>query len=154
MIEANLGIICTCLPVLKQLVKRLFPSMFSLSKASPVGNYGYGYGGSGSGGPDHANGSTKQDRSTHSNRQHYNLDDTVDDEDTHTDAHVHGRNTSGKGVWAGGKSYPMTPLSHQSASDNGRESDEKHIMPARGTERDPSQSSAERVDMITGWPLN
>jgi hypothetical protein len=66
------------------------------------------------------------------------------------DVQIHGHHTSGKSMWAGGKSYQMTPLSYQSASDDGRRSDEKHIMSARSMEQNHSQSSAERVYMVTG----
>jgi hypothetical protein len=133
LIEANLGIICTCVPALRQLVKRLFPSMFSRSSA------GYGYGASGSGGPSNTIGGTKR------SRQHYNLEDTVDDEGLH----MHGRKAGGKGGL-----YPMSPLSQQFASDDRRKSDEKHIMSTSVIEREGSQNSAERMDMGSGWPLD
>lgn len=129
LIEANLGIICTCLPALRQLVKRLFPSMGSRSRP------GYGYGASGSGRPNTIGGKK-------GSRQGYKLDDTVYDEELR----AHGRKGQGGGL------YPMSPLS-QIASEDGRKSDEKRIVDTNVTEREDSQSSAERLETGMSWSL-
>lgn len=99
------------------------------SRSSP----GYGYGASSSGRPNNRGG-------TKGSRQGYKLDDTVDEEDLT----IHGRK--------GDRGYPMSPLSHTYPSEDGRKSDEKHIMVTNIAERDGSQSSAERLDTGTGWP--
>ena len=138
MIEANLGIICACLIVLKQLVKHFLLSMFSPPYRV-------------SGGPASAN--TKREPPAFEKRQqqHFKLDETVDDEDVGAGGSVYGHRNNGKGVGPAGTSYQMASLAY---SDGRRNSDEKHIMSPRVRERDPSQSSVENEDIVTVWPLD
>ena len=72
MIEANLGIICARLLVLKQVVKRCFLSVLG---TIPKVKYGYGSGTSGTVGP-----ATRM--SKRETQKHFRLDDAVDDEHT------------------------------------------------------------------------
>lgn len=74
MIEANSGIVCACLIVLKQAVKRCFLSVFGTTGTSTKVGYGYGHGTSGTAGP--AIRSSRRET-----RKHFRLDDTMDDED-------------------------------------------------------------------------
>ena len=106
MIEANLGIICACLIVLKQVVKRCFLSMFGTTRMSPTVGYGYGHGTSGTAGP--AIKSSKRET-----RKHFRLDDAVDDEDTR------GCKTNDGYAWSDRKSYHMSSLAYQSTSEDG-----------------------------------
>ncbi|CAN9412273.1 unnamed protein product [Alternaria alternata] len=72
MIEANLGIICACLLVLKQVVKRCF---LSVLRTIPKIKYGYGSGTSGTVGP-------AIRMSKRETQKHFRLNDAVDDEHT------------------------------------------------------------------------
>jgi hypothetical protein len=138
MIEANLGIICACLLVLKQVVKRCFLSVLG---TIPKVKYGYGSGTSGTVGP-----ATRM--SKRETQKHFRLDDAVDDE------HTCGREMNDIYTWPDIKSYKMTSLAYRSASEDGRKSDEKHIVSTKGIERGPSQSSAASADRLSNWPLH
>ncbi|RYN20768.1 hypothetical protein AA0119_g1565 [Alternaria tenuissima] len=138
MIEANLGIICACLLVLKQVVKRCFLSVLG---TIPKVKYGYGSGTSGTVGP-----ATRM--SKRETQKHFRLDDAVDDE------HTCGREMNDIYTWPDIKSYKMTSLAYRSASEDGRKSDEKHIVSTKGVERGPSQSSAASADRPANWPLH
>ncbi|KAF2708539.1 hypothetical protein K504DRAFT_534161 [Pleomassaria siparia CBS 279.74] len=147
LIEANLGIICTCLPVLKQLVRRVFPLIFNPSKMAPRGAHGHR--GSSSRGASHLNRSIERKHPAHDHQQHYNLDDTID-HDTQTNFYMQKRKT-GRGMRASGKSYEMKSLVGLGESDHGRrKSDEKHIMATNGVDQDDGQSSKEKVNMVNG----
>jgi hypothetical protein len=150
LVEANLGIICACLVVLKQLVKRLFSTMFSTSKTGPAASGGYGRGGSGVAG--YGNGSTKRNPSSFRNRDHFALDDTID-EDTRAHFYANTHNNNSEDPWTNRKSYKMASLAQQSTADESRKSDEKHIVSAVGIERDYSQVSVESVYVGTNKPL-
>ncbi|CAN9401577.1 unnamed protein product [Alternaria alternata] len=138
MIEANLGIICACLLVLKQVVKRCFLSVLG---TIPKVKYGYGPGTSGTVGP-------AIRMSKRETQNHFRLDDAVDDE------HTCGREMNDIYTWPDIKSYKMTSLAYRSASEDGRKSDEKHIVSTKSVERGPSQSSAASADRPSNWPLH
>ncbi|KAB2105280.1 hypothetical protein AG0111_0g6961 [Alternaria gaisen] len=138
MIEANLGIICACLLVLKQVVKHCFLSVLG---TIPKVKYGYGPGTSGTVGP-------AIRMSKRETQKHFRLDDAVDDEPTC------GREMNDICTWPDLKSYKMTSLAYRSASEDGRKSDEKHIVSTKGVERGPSQSSAASADGPSNWPLH
>lgn len=138
MIEANLGIICARLLVLKQVVKRCFLSVLG---TIPKVKYGYGSGTSGTVGP-------AIRMSKRETQKHFRLDDAVDDE------HTCGREMNDIYTWPDIKSYKMTSLAYRSASEDGRKSDEKHIVSTKGVERGPSQSSAASADRPSNWPLH
>jgi hypothetical protein len=128
LIEANLGIICACLIVLK----RFFATMFGASKTTnPTG--GYGYGSSGAAG--HTDSSGKRDR--RSQQQHFQLDDSVDDDEPLPQR----------------RSYRMDPLADRGGSLYSRRgSDERHIISVtHDVKREYSQSTVESVDRVAGW---
>ncbi|KAG9195561.1 1-acylglycerone phosphate reductase [Alternaria panax] len=106
MIEANLGIICACLIVLKQVVKHCFLSILGTTRMSTKFEYGYGHETSGTAGP--AIRSPKRET-----RKHFRLDDVVDDEDTY------GHETNDVYTWPDRKSYKMTSLAYRGASEDG-----------------------------------
>jgi hypothetical protein len=131
LIEANLGIICACLIVLK----RFFANMFGASKTTSLTG-GYGYRSNGTVG--HAGGSGKRDHTSFRSRQHhFQLEDTVDDEEPLPQR----------------RSYHMDPLAGRGGSSySGRESDERHIVSAtHDVKREYSQSTVESVDRVAGW---
>ncbi|KAF1847619.1 uncharacterized protein K460DRAFT_426377 [Cucurbitaria berberidis CBS 394.84] len=140
LVEANLGIICACLPMLKQLAKLLFLSMSSASKASRSTG--------------HTNGSTKRDLPIIRNRQKFDLDDTINDRDIRTDVYMHRCKTDSDDAWACGKLYQMNSLPYKGASHDGRKSDETHIMSAKGMESGHSQGSVVSVDIFMAGPLD
>lgn len=126
LVEANLGIICTCLPVLKQLVKRLFPSMFSTTKATPSGGrYGYG------------SNNPKSNRGPASR-----LPDDVEDE-----YDMHGQSRRNKSYRMSSMGYIREP----SSEDERRKSDEKHIISTSDTQVFQSDRSIEGED---SWSAN
>jgi hypothetical protein len=129
LIEANLGIICACLVVLK----RFFANMFGASKTSPTGGYGYGS----SVAAKHTNGSTRRKVTSFRSRRHLQLDDTVDDDDPLPRR----------------RSYQMDHLAGRGDSArDGRQSDEENIiLSGDHRKREYSESSVDNVDAIKGW---
>jgi hypothetical protein len=136
--------------VLKQLVKRLFSTMFGTSKTGPAGSRAYGYGGSGAAG--YGNEIAKRKASTFKNRENFALDDTVDEE-TRAHFYANAHNSNSEDAWANRETYMMTARAQQGTPDKSRKSDEKHIVSDVGMERDYSQASVESVDVVTSKPL-
>jgi hypothetical protein len=147
-VEANLGIICACLVVLNQVVRRFFSSLFSASKAGSTGVLGYGRG-SGA-----AAGSTRQDVPNRRTRQHLKLDDTIDNEDMNPSISRHGGARVREGPRTDGKSYRMKPVTFRVTSSERRKSDEKYIMSSRDGKEDRCQSSVESAELDSKWPLD
>ncbi|KAF2125243.1 hypothetical protein P153DRAFT_378743 [Dothidotthia symphoricarpi CBS 119687] len=83
LVEANLGIICASLTVLRQVAKRTLASMSRWSKSDK-----YNHGCRGSGATSHANGSTGRNATNIITLQHFELDETVQDDDTSINIHV------------------------------------------------------------------
>jgi hypothetical protein len=63
-----------------------------------------------------------------------------------------GRKTDNVYAWPDGKSYQMTSLAYRSASEDGRKSDEKHIVSTSGANRNPSETSVDGVNCFSSWP--
>jgi hypothetical protein len=143
MIEANLGIICACLIVLKQVVKGCFLSVLGRNGTSPKAGYDYGNGTGGTAGP--ATRSSKRET-----RKHFRLDDTVDDEDTLAPR----RKPNDVYAWPDSKSHHLTSFAYRSVSEDGRPSDEKHIISTSGANRKSNQSSVDSVHGPSDWPLH
>jgi hypothetical protein len=125
LVEANLGIICACLVVLNQVVRRFFSSVFGSSTAESGRAYADGYG-SGMGA-----GSTGQHNPSLRNRQHLTFDDTVDDEDINPGTSIQGGAQLRAGPRTDNRSYRMKPVTFRGASKERRKSDEKYIMSSR-----------------------
>lgn len=136
LIEANLGIICTCLPVLKQLIKRVFPSIFSTTKATPNSNpYAYG---------------TKTSNSRRDARSR--LPDDPDDDEVVDEL---GYESKGYSAVNKHRSYRLASLPYgrkQYPEDERRKSDEKHIMTASDARTVGGDASIEGNDKYdTSW---
>jgi hypothetical protein len=137
LIEANLGIICACLIVLNQAMRRFFSLLFSSPSTGTGGDPRYG---SGSGG---AAGSARRDGSALRTRQHHRLDDTVDDEEELPEVRT---------KWRKGRSQQvqMTSLAYRGSSKDRRESDEKRIVSSTHTRTDHSHGSVASIDSVPG----
>jgi hypothetical protein len=140
LIEANLGIICACLIVLKQVVKRYVLRVFGSTRETPKADYGYGDGGNA--GPADRN-------SKRNTRKHFRLNNVVDDE-------VGGERMTNDGhVWSDSKAYQMTSVVYRGELDDGRRSDEERIVSICGANRDPShKSSVDSLDIPPRRPLH
>lgn len=138
--------------MLKQVVKRLFSSIFGASKVDPSHDYSYGDGDGSSGATNHTNGSRKRDPSF-TQRQHVKLDDSAIDEDIRADIYLYGRRTGSQRGWASNEMYPMASFAYQGTSDDGRKSDEKPIMSEKDEEQNRNLSIVENVGIPSNWPL-
>lgn len=122
LIEANLGIICACLIVLRQPMARFFSKIFGTTKAGTSGGYRSGYNGSGAALA--TIGSTKRGIRSPSNRQHVKLEDTIDYDDTTADDDERTRMT-----------YRLATLARRGAPDTARNSDERQIVSANDSDK-------------------
>jgi hypothetical protein len=133
LIVANLGIICACLIVIKQVVKRYILSVFS---KKPGRSRGYGYWAGSSSAARDVNKSSNHNPPRFRNRRHshFQLEDTLEADFISLD--VYGCNTENAGgVWSGEESFQMHTLVHGDAPEDGSNSDEKHIVLTATTER-------------------
>ncbi|KAF2106167.1 hypothetical protein BDV96DRAFT_508237 [Lophiotrema nucula] len=130
--EANLGIICSCLPVLKQLVKRLFPSSANPKRVHRLQ-------GTGSKWASDLNSRAERERSAYKDLQLHDLHDTIND-DTQVIVGLQKDKVVGN-MGRSGEWYQMQSLSSQDESMNCRKSDEDPIMVINVTDRKDSQSS-------------
>ena len=144
MIEVNLGIICACLIVLKQIVKRYFLSVFSMK---PGRSHGYRHWQGSSGAARDVNKSSKHDPSglRHHRHSHFQLEDTIDEDLVSLGIHS-GDTESGRDVWAGGKSFQMHTLAKEPASDDERKIEEKSMVSIAVIEREVSHGSGNSVN--------
>jgi hypothetical protein len=137
LIEANLGIICACLIVLNQAVRRFFSMLFNGFRT------GTGSGprnGPGSGG---TAGSAGRDGSTLRSRLHQRFDDTVDDEYTPPEVRT---------KWRKGRSEQMhmTSLAYRDNSNDRHKSDEALMFSSTHTRTAHCHGSVASVDFDHG----
>ncbi|KAF2443340.1 hypothetical protein P171DRAFT_389472 [Karstenula rhodostoma CBS 690.94] len=152
LIEANLGIICACLIVLRHPLARLCSKVFGTTKTGTSEGYRYGY--SGGGATLGTTGSSKRDLRRASTRQHARLEDKYDCEDAHESFDERRRRVGTEDMWAGGDSFKMTAVAWCGAAETARKSDERYILPASATEEDFSQISIKSSGRGAGWAFD
>ncbi|KAF9732256.1 hypothetical protein PMIN06_006647 [Paraphaeosphaeria minitans] len=150
LIEANLGIICACLIVLRQPLARLFSKVFGTTKTGD--SQGFRYGSSGAGAALKTVGSSRRGLRNPSARQHIKLEDTYDCGDVRGFSDERRRKAGAGDVWAGRTSYKMTAVACRGDAETERRSDETHILPDSDTGKNISQSSIDATDKGGGWP--
>ncbi|KAL5390290.1 hypothetical protein DPSP01_001862 [Paraphaeosphaeria sporulosa] len=152
LIEANLGIICACLIVLRQPLARLCSKVFGATKTGTSEGYRYGYSGNltalGTAGSSH------RGLRTSSAKQHCKLDDTSDWEDARENFDERRRRIGTEDMWVGRGSFRMTAVACRGDVETARRSDERYILPANEAGEDFCQSRLEGEDGRASWPFD
>lgn len=150
LIEANLGIICSCLIVLRRPLAGLLSKMFGPTKTSTSEGYRYGYSSKGV-----ALGivdSSQRDLRRTSTRHHTKLEDMYDYEDALEDSNERRRRIGREDLWTGRSSFQITGATYRGDAETARRSDERYILATNDTENDASQRSMASTDEGEGYP--
>ena len=136
LIEANLGIICACLIVLKRLVKRWTRSLTSAARAGRLHMSRSGYGGGAV--KVHTDGTAQQPHPGSSTKQHREPGDRVSSAGTPASVGLERYFVRADNTQKVLKPYALEPLARPSTYNNRRKSDEKRISSSSSIEQEPS----------------
>jgi hypothetical protein len=144
LVEANLGIICACLIVLRKPLARFISSVLGTTSTSRSERHRCGY--SGNDAALATVGSSQRALRRSSTRQQFDPEDTFDCESAREDVDGSTCRTITGDVWAGHLSYKMT----SAACGATRQNDEMHVVPTSHTRRESSRTSSENTVVDLG----
>lgn len=137
LIEANLGIICSCLPALRQLAKRIFPFIFSQTKSGPTSG--------------RVTGGSRPQLSAFESRHHHKLGSNVEEE-AHRPNSLYPYKEADDDSSTESRMFEMGYL-RQGGSVEARRSDEKSIISDDRSRQGGNSGNVEQEEYTaSGWP--